>query len=110
MRLGKYIPPWVTERLAALGLHAERHRPLHLSPAERDHGAQDPRRTSASIRTKGVYTHALYGNTASASVGVTYRQLLEERTVKRGDKLVLGSAAAGYSMVMATGEWTGSAS
>ena len=28
--------------------------------------------------------------------------------MRRGDKLVLGSAAAGYSMVMATGEWTGS--
>ena len=83
MRLGKYIPPWVKERLGALGLTAERHRPLHLSPAERDHGAQDPRRTSASIPSKGVYTHALYGNTASASIGVTYRQLLEERRVKR---------------------------
>jgi len=39
---------------------------------------------------------------------VTYNQLLEERTLKPGDKVVLGSAAAGYSMVMATGEWTGS--
>ena len=39
---------------------------------------------------------------------MTYNQLLEERKVKRGDKLVLGSAAAGYSMVMATGEWSGS--
>jgi 3-oxoacyl-[acyl-carrier-protein] synthase III len=39
-------------------------------------------------------------------VGVTYKRLLEERTLKPGDKLVLGSAAAGYSMVMATGEWT----
>jgi hypothetical protein len=27
--------------------------------------------------------------------------------VNVGDKLVLGSAAAGYSMVMLTGEWTG---
>jgi hypothetical protein len=35
--------------------------------------------------------------------------MLEERTLKRGDRIVLGSAAAGYSMVMATGEWTGSA-
>ena len=25
---------------------------------------------------KGVYTHSLYGNTASASVGVTYQRLL----------------------------------
>ena len=56
---------------------------------------------------KGVYTHSLYGNTASASVGVTYKQLLEERTVRRGDKVVLGSAASGLSIVMATGEWTG---
>jgi 3-oxoacyl-[acyl-carrier-protein] synthase-3 len=55
---------------------------------------------------KGVYTHAQFGNTASASIGVTYRQLLEERRVKSGDKIVLGSAAAGYSMVMATGEWS----
>jgi 3-oxoacyl-[acyl-carrier-protein] synthase-3 len=56
---------------------------------------------------RGVYTHHLYGNTASASVGVTYARLLEERDVKRGDKLVLGSAAAGFSVVIATGEWTG---
>jgi len=58
---------------------------------------------------KGVYTHALYGNTASASVAVTYRHLLQERAVTAGDRLVLGSAAAGYSMVMITGTWTGSA-
>ena len=56
---------------------------------------------------KGIYTHAQFGNTASASIGVTYKQLLEERRVKIGDKIVLGSAAAGYSMVMATGEWSG---
>ncbi len=42
MRLGKYIPPWVKERLGAIGLDAQRHRPLHLSPAERDHAPQDP--------------------------------------------------------------------
>jgi len=59
---------------------------------------------------RGVYTHSLYGNTASASVAVTYRQLLQDRPVKAGDKLVLGSAAAGYSMVMITGSWTGSQS
>ena len=54
----------------------------------------------------GVYTHSLYGNTASASVGVTYHRLLEERTMRPGQKLILGSAAAGFSIVMATGEWT----
>jgi 3-oxoacyl-[acyl-carrier-protein] synthase-3 len=55
---------------------------------------------------RGVYTHHLYGNTASASVGVTYQRLLEEREVKVGDRIVLGSAAAGFSVVIATGEWT----
>jgi len=106
MRLGKYIPPWVQERLGALGLaptdvdHYIFHQPSEVMVRKilTDIGV-DPER--------GVYTHALYGNTASASVGVTYRQLLEERRVKIGDKIVLGSAAAGYSMVMATGEWSG---
>jgi len=106
MRLGKYIPPWVKERLAALGLaptdidHYIFHQPSEVMVRKilTDIGV-DPER--------GVYTHALYGNTASASVGVTYRQLLEDRQVKTGDKIVLGSAAAGYSMVMAIGEWSG---
>jgi 3-oxoacyl-[acyl-carrier-protein] synthase-3 len=105
MRLGKYIPPWVAERLGALGLkpadidHYIFHQPSEVMVRKilEDIGV-DPAR--------GVYTHSLYGNTASASVGVTYKRLLEERTLKPGDKLVLGSAAAGYSMVMATGEWT----
>jgi 3-oxoacyl-[acyl-carrier-protein] synthase-3 len=109
MRLGKYIPPWVQERLGALGLkpndidHYIFHQPSEVMVRKilADIGV-DPE--------KGVYTHALYGNTASASIGVTYRQLLEDRRVKIGDKLVLGSAAAGYSMVMATGEWTGHSS
>jgi 3-oxoacyl-[acyl-carrier-protein] synthase III len=108
MRLGKYIPPWVTERLAALGMkpddvdHYIFHQPSEIMVRKIfDDIGVDPAR--------GVYTHALYGNTASASIGVTYRQLLEERTIARGDRLVLGSAAAGYSMVMATGEWTGTA-
>jgi 3-oxoacyl-[acyl-carrier-protein] synthase III len=107
MRLGKYIPPWVSERLGALG----------MKPADIDHFVfHQPsevmvRKILSDIgvdQEKGVYTHALYGNTASASVGVTYRELLRSRTLKHGDKIVLGSAAAGYSMVMATGEWTGS--
>src|SRR3954466_11082557 len=108
MRLGKYIPPWVKERLGALGMQpSDIHHYIFHQPSEimvrkilTDIGV-DPDR--------GVYTHALYGNTASASIGVTYNQLLSERRVNVGDKIVLGSAAAGYSMVMLTGEWTGPA-
>jgi 3-oxoacyl-[acyl-carrier-protein] synthase III len=106
MRLGKLVPPWVTERLGAIGLAPDDidHYVLH-QPSEsiirkiiEDMGVNPD---------KGVYTHSLYGNTASASVGVGYKHLLANRTVRPGDKLVLGSAAAGFSMVMATGEWTG---
>lgn len=107
MRLGKYIPPWVTERLGALGMkptdidHYVFHQPSEVMVRKilTDIGV-DPER--------GVYTHALYGNTASASVAVTYKELLQDKTktVKPGDKLALGSAAAGYSMVLAIGEWT----
>ncbi len=105
MRLAKMIPPWVRDRLAAIG----------LKPADIDHYIfHQPseimvRRILQGIGVdpaKGVYTHSLYGNTASASVGVTYNRLLEERTVRVGDKLILGSAAAGFSIVAATGVWT----
>jgi 3-oxoacyl-[acyl-carrier-protein] synthase III len=109
MRLAKMIPPWVRERLAAIGLgpedidHYVFHQPSEIMVRRilQDLGA-DPDR--------GIYTHSLYGNTASASVGVTYDHLLEERAVRVGDKIALGSAAAGFSIVLATGEWTQSSS
>ena len=106
MRLGKLIPPWIHERLAPLGMkpgdidHFVFHQPSEIMVRKllADTGV-DP--------DKGVYTHSIYGNTASASVGVTYKHLLQERVVRPGDKVVLGSAASGLSIVMATGEWTG---
>ena len=72
MRLGKFIPPWVQERLGALGMkpsdidHYVFHQPSEIMVRKilSDIGV-DP--------DKGVYTHSLYGNTASASVGVTYQ-------------------------------------
>jgi 3-oxoacyl-[acyl-carrier-protein] synthase-3 len=109
MRLGKLIPPWIHQRLAALGMkagdidHFVFHQPSEIMVRKllEDTGV-DPE--------KGVYTHSIYGNTASASVGVTYQHLLAERTVRPGDKLILGSAASGLSIVMVTGEWTGESS
>jgi len=109
MRLAKLVPPWIKERLHAIGLqpsdieHYIIHQPSEIIVRKiLEEIGVDP--------GKGIYTHSLYGNTASASVGVTYHQLLRERTVRPGDKLFFGSAAAGFSMVMATGEWTGKAS
>jgi 3-oxoacyl-[acyl-carrier-protein] synthase-3 len=109
MRLSKLIPPWLRSRLDSLGwtprdvAHYVLHQPSEnmIRKLLEDLDA-DPDR--------GVYTHALYGNTASASVGVTLHRLLEEREVKPGDKLVLGSAAAGFSMVFVGGVWDGPAS
>lgn len=105
MRLGKLVPPWVKGRLATIGWepmdvqHYVFHQPSEIMVRKilEDCGVPPER---------GVYTHGMYGNTASASVGVTLNQLLLERTVNPGDKIVLGSAAAGYSMVLASGEWT----
>jgi 3-oxoacyl-[acyl-carrier-protein] synthase-3 len=54
---------------------------------------------------RGIYTHHLYGNNASATIGVVYEELLKTRPLKPGDKLMLGSAASGFTMVTAVGEW-----
>lgn len=107
MRLGKLIPPWLREQLLALEWppkdvdHYVFHQPSEIMVRKilEDTGA-DPE--------KGVYSHHVYGNTASASVGVTYHHLLDERQPKRGDRIVLGSAAAGFSVVAIMGTWTGS--
>jgi 3-oxoacyl-[acyl-carrier-protein] synthase-3 len=56
---------------------------------------------------KGVYTHHLYGNNASATIGVVFNQLLKERELKTGDKMMFGSAASGFTMGVAAGEWVG---
>jgi 3-oxoacyl-[acyl-carrier-protein] synthase-3 len=104
MRLGKLIPALLARDLAAVGWkpadvdHFIFHQPSEIMVRKilEDLGA-DP--------TRGVYSHPLYGNNASASVGVAYNLLLEEGRVKPGDKVVLGSAAAGFSVIVATGEW-----
>lgn len=55
---------------------------------------------------RGVYTHHLYGNNVSATVGVVYEQLLKEREMNPGDKILFGSAASGFTMVCLAGEWS----
>lgn len=105
VRLGKLIPPLLRQDFEAIGWsptdvdHYVFHQPSESMVRQilLDTGA-DPAR--------GVYTHHKYANTASAAVGVTMHEMLKERDVKPGDKLVLGSAAAGFSVVVITGEWT----
>jgi 3-oxoacyl-[acyl-carrier-protein] synthase III len=106
MRLGKLIPPWLINRLDTLGWSPRdvAHYVFH-QPSDRmirkllEDVNVDP--------SRGVYTHSLYGNTASAAVAVTLHRLLEERAVQPGDKMVLGSAAAGFAMVFVGGVWDG---
>ena len=54
---------------------------------------------------RGTHTFHLYANTASTTVPIAMHQTLIERDVKAGDKLVLCSAAAGFSMATLAGEW-----
>jgi 3-oxoacyl-[acyl-carrier-protein] synthase III len=56
---------------------------------------------------RGVHTFHLYANTASTTVPIAMHQTLIERDVKPGDKIVLSSAAAGFSMATLAGEWVG---
>jgi 3-oxoacyl-[acyl-carrier-protein] synthase III len=106
MRLGKLIPPWLEARLASIGWrpgdvnHYVFHQPseLMVRTIMDDIGVPQDR---------AVYAHSRYGNTASASVGIALKHLLDERDVVPGDRFVLGSAAAGYTMVMASGVWSG---
>ena len=56
-------------------------------------------------RDKGLLTHHLYANTVSTTVSLTMHELLKRGRVRPGDKLVLGTAAAGFSMVSLAGIW-----
>lgn len=104
MRLSRHIEPRLAESLARIGWdpkavdHYVFHQPSEsmVTQVLRGVGA-DPQ--------AAIYTHHLYGNTSSATVGVAYHELLAQRELAAGDKLVLGSAAAGFSMVVIAGEW-----
>ncbi len=54
-------------------------------------------------RTLG--THHLYGNTASTAVALNMHELLEQRGVEAGDRMIFSSAAAGFSVVTLAGVW-----
>jgi 3-oxoacyl-[acyl-carrier-protein] synthase III len=53
----------------------------------------------------GVHTHSLYGNSASTSWAVALNHRLKHGTVNNGDKLVIGSAASGFTIVCASAVW-----
>ena len=54
---------------------------------------------------RAVYSHHLYGNTSSTTVALAMDQLLKERELRHGERLILSTAASGFTMVTAAGEW-----
>ncbi len=55
--------------------------------------------------SRAVLTHHLYANTVSTTVSLAMRELLLQKGIREGDKVILGTAAAGFSMVSAAGIW-----
>ena len=53
----------------------------------------------------GIFTHSLYGNTASTAWALALDHRMRNGSVANGDKIVIGSAAAGFTMVAAAAEW-----
>lgn len=53
----------------------------------------------------GIFTHSLYGNTASTSWVLALDYRLNHGDVREGDKIVFASAAAGFTIVSAAGVW-----
>lgn len=54
---------------------------------------------------RGLGTHHLYGNTSSTTVALNMHEILKQRDIAVGDKLLYSSAAAGFSMVTLAGVW-----
>ncbi len=52
-----------------------------------------------------VHTHSMFGNTASTAWALALDCRLRDGTVRAGDKIVLGSAAAGFTLVTAAAVW-----
>ncbi|HEY3994498.1 MAG TPA: 3-oxoacyl-[acyl-carrier-protein] synthase III C-terminal domain-containing protein [Mycobacterium sp.] len=52
-----------------------------------------------------VHTHSLFGNTASTSWAVALDHRLKHGTVEGGDKIVIASAASGFTIVCASAVW-----
>jgi len=54
---------------------------------------------------KAPITHHLYGNTVNVSVPMTLDHLLKEGKLKNGHKIIMSSAAAGFTMLSIASEW-----
>lgn len=55
----------------------------------------------------GIHTHSMFGNTASTGWVLALDHRLRNGTVEPGDKIVIASAAAGFTVVGASAVWEG---
>jgi 3-oxoacyl-[acyl-carrier-protein] synthase III len=53
----------------------------------------------------GIFTHSLFGNTASTSWALALDYRLKQGSVHAGNKMILASAAAGFTIVGAAAVW-----
>ena len=102
--LAVHVPPEIRRLVAGAG----------WSPEEIDHYAfHQPseavlERVFAELGARpqaGVHTHSLFGNTASTSWALALDYRLRNGTVRTGDKIVIASAAAGFTIVGAAAVW-----
>ncbi|MBU8892723.1 MAG: hypothetical protein KOO66_08075 [Bacteroidales bacterium] len=54
---------------------------------------------------KAPITHHLYGNTVNVSVPMTLDHIIKENRLKNGSKIIMSSAAAGFTMLTIAAEW-----
>ncbi len=102
--LGANAPPEIRRLLADVGWSPEDvdHYAFH-QPSER---ALERVLAELGARPQAcVHTHSLFGNTASTSWAVALDYRLRNGTVATGDKIVVASAAAGFTIVSAAAVW-----
>lgn len=102
--LGIHVPPEIRRLLDDAGWSPEDvpHYAFH-QPSE-----ASVERVLTEIGAKpnaGVYTHSLFGNTATTSWVLALDHRIKEGAVQSGDKIVLASAAAGFTIVSAAAVW-----
>lgn len=54
---------------------------------------------------KAPITHHLFGNTVNVSVPMTLDHLIKQNKLKNGHKIIMSSAAAGFTMLTIAAEW-----
>lgn len=102
--LAVHVPPELRRMLGTIGWTPEEvdHYALH-QPSE---AVLERVFSELGARPQAcVHTHSLFGNTASTAWAVALDYRLRHGTVENGDKIVIASAAAGFTIAGAAAQW-----